>query len=450
MAAAVLGLLITTGGTASGLEVSSASGNDTLAQAQDIDGSFSYESQPEIENSTSFAHVTVLGTGDGTFDYYSFTVAAESVGATALLDIDGAMPSFDSKLTLYDAAGTVLRVADDRGGADLPGSVSPLDAFMATSFASPGTFVVRVSRYGGAEDLPVPTGATYRLHVSVPGHAAVDVVPPVLTLPSSVNRNITDPDASVVATWSASADDWFHGPVPVTCNPASGSSFPRGTTTVTCSAVDEAGNVGTGSFPVNVTYWPPPEFFDVPDTLVVDAAWPDGTVVDYVPPTAMDVLFSTVPVTCEPGPGTLFPIGTTTVTCRATGQFQSEGTVAFDVVVRSPFDGFFAPVDNNGVANTVKAGRGVPVKFSLAGDRGLDILAPGSPSSRQVDCDSGARQDAVELTVTSGSSGLTYDAVKDEYNYAWKTSAAWAGTCRELTVTLDDGTVHTALFDFTR
>lgn len=33
---------------------------------------------------------------------------------------------------------------------------------------------------------------------------------------------------------------------------------------------------------------------------------------------------------------------------------------------------------------------------------------------------------------------------------AWKTSKAWAGTCRELIVTLDDGSTHTAQLTFTR
>ena len=32
----------------------------------------------------------------------------------------------------------------------------------------------------------------------------------------------------------------------------------------------------------------------------------------------------------------------------------------------------------------------------------------------------------------------------------WKTDKAWAGTCRELTITLNDGTTHTAQFKFTR
>lgn len=45
-------------------------------------------------------------------------------------------------------------------------------------------------------------------------------------------------------------------PVPVTCEPASGSAFPVGTTTVTCTAVDAAGNRAQTSFAVVVTATP--------------------------------------------------------------------------------------------------------------------------------------------------------------------------------------------------
>jgi len=39
-------------------------------------------------------------------------------------------------------------------------------------------------------------------------------------------------------------------------------------------------------------------------------------------------------------------------------------------------------VDNPPTKNVVKAGAAVPVKFSLGGDRGLNIFASTSPSSQ--------------------------------------------------------------------
>ena len=59
-------------------------------------------------------------------------------------------------------------------------------------------------------------------------------------------------------------------------------------------------------------------------------------------------------------------------------------------------------------------------------------------------------EDAVEETTTAGSSGLSYDAASDTYTYLWKTSKAWAGTCRQFNVRLDDGTEHKANFKVVR
>ena len=47
--------------------------------------------------------------------------------------------------------------------------------------------------------------------------------------------------------------DTRDGVVPVTCSPAPGTRFPVGTTTVTCTAKDAAGNTRTSTFDVVVT-----------------------------------------------------------------------------------------------------------------------------------------------------------------------------------------------------
>jgi hypothetical protein len=98
----------------------------------------------------------------------------------------------------------------------------------------------------------------------------------------------------------------------------------------------------------------------------------------------------------------------------------------------------------------MKAGSAVPVKFSLGSDQGLSILAAGSPSSQKITCDAGAPVDGIEETVTAGASSLSYDATSDQYIYVWKTDKAWAASCHQLTVTLIDGTSHTAKFTFTK
>ncbi|HET7270649.1 MAG TPA: PxKF domain-containing protein, partial [Rubrobacter sp.] len=132
------------------------------------------------------------------------------------------------------------------------------------------------------------------------------------------------------------------------------------------------------------------------------------------------------------------------------------------------FQGFFRPVDNPGpgpdyVVNQAKAGSAIPVKFSLGGNQGTTIPeifaeSPNStidnplyyPLSRQIPEDPSATSDLIEETVSTGSSGLSYEPLTGQYTYVWKTSKAWAGQDRELILKLTDGTEHTALFRFVK
>jgi WD40 repeat protein len=113
------------------------------------------------------------------------------------------------------------------------------------------------------------------------------------------------------------------------------------------------------------------------------------------------------------------------------------------------FTGFFAPVDNPPTVNVGKAGRGVPVKFSLGGDQGLDIFLAGFPRFVAEPCNPSDQQDPLETT-TDSPGGLSYDALSEQYTYVWKTGQRVAGRCGQLELGLTDGSSHTALFRFTR
>jgi hypothetical protein len=98
--------------------------------------------------------------------------------------------------------------------------------------------------------------------------------------------------------------------------------------------------------------------------------------------------------------------------------------------------------------NTVNAGRAIPVKFSLNGNKGLDIFAAGFPVSGVIDCDAGATPVEVTETLNAGNSSLSYDAGSDKYIYVWATDSSWAGTCRQLILKFKDGCVRVANFSF--
>lgn len=78
----------------------------------------------------------------------------------------------------------------------------------------------------------------------------------------------------------------------------------------------------------------------------------------------------------------------------------------------------------------------------------MDILDPGYPKSQRIYCDSTAPISSIEETVTAKASSLTYDPATDQYNYVWKTEKAWANTCRQFILKLNDGSYHLANFKF--
>ena len=95
----------------------------------------------------------------------------------------------------------------------------------------------------------------------------------------------------------------------------------------------------------------------------------------------------------------------------------------------------------------------MPLKFTADGQTGLDVLAENSPFSRRVDCStlrvpsSGTAITPRELPIPTEGGALTVDSA-GVYTYPWKTLREWAGTCREVVATRDDGRQHRAFFRF--
>lgn len=88
-------------------------------------------------------------------------------------------------------------------------------------------------------------------------YSIVDTTLPTLHLPDDMTVEAAGPSGAVV-TFSAIADDVDPVNPVVSCLPVSGSTFALGTTTVSCSATDTAGNTANGSFNVTVQDTTPP------------------------------------------------------------------------------------------------------------------------------------------------------------------------------------------------
>jgi len=162
-----------------------------------------------------------------------------------------------------------------------------------------------------------------------------DPIRPELTLPSEITVETSSP-TGVVVTFVATAYDLVDGDRPVDCVPASGSNFPLGVTTVSCTASDTRGNVATGTFDVTVNPAPvdtTPPTLTLPGTITAEATSPGGAIVTFVA-SATDDVDGPRPVTCAPASGSAFALGTTTVTCSASDTSANVASGSFLVVVQ--------------------------------------------------------------------------------------------------------------------
>ncbi len=119
--------------------------------------------------------------------------------------------------------------------------------------------------------------------------------------------------------------------VVVTCSPPSGSPFPPGVTVVQCTATDSQGNRANCRFPVTVSDHGLPRVI-APARVITPCDGPRGAVVDYTAGARDDCDPSPV-VNCVPPSGSLFPIGTNTVTCTALDAAGNRALTRFEVIV---------------------------------------------------------------------------------------------------------------------
>jgi hypothetical protein len=115
------------------------------------------------------------------------------------------------------------------------------------------------------------------------------------------------------------------------------------------------------------------------------------------------------------------------------------------------FLGFNPPVKNFPTINTIQAGRTVPLKWQLVDGGGgyiSELKVVTSIGYQQVSCQDydNTIGNQVEVTETSGISGLHYDSNENQYIYNWKSDKAMTGKCYMLTLTLYALDKHRAIF----
>jgi len=161
-----------------------------------------------------------------------------------------------------------------------------------------------------------------------------DTTPPTIGTNDDMIEEATGSLGADVSFDLPTASDIADDDVTVTCDPASGSTFPLDVaTTVTCTATDDYENYSTSTFTVTVKDTTAPAFDDYDDITGIEATGPLGADVSFDLPTASDAVDDDVTVTCDPASGSTFPLGLTTVTCTATDDHTNSSTTTFDVTV---------------------------------------------------------------------------------------------------------------------
>jgi hypothetical protein len=126
------------------------------------------------------------------------------------------------------------------------------------------------------------------------------------------------------------------------------------------------------------------------------------------------------------------------------GTFTNYADAAFNATFGSgyAFGGFAAPVSET-ATDVARAGQAVPVAWTLRTADGAPVTDATGMSLSSTPCGGGA---AAPVSAAGGSGWQSDGAGGWQVN--WKTDKAWAGSCRMLSLTLPDGSVHSAIFSF--
>jgi hypothetical protein len=287
---------------------------------------------------------------------------------------------------------------------------------------------------------------------AVAHYTVVDVTAPRITLATPSQGVTHDLGQQVAASYSCADEDGGSGLASCTGTVANGAAIDTssvGEKSFTVNATDNAGNPASQTVTYRVVDRAGPEI-----TLTSPAG---GAVYDFGDRVLADYSCADQPggsgvATCTGTVANGAPIDTASFGSHTFEVHATDGagnpatrTVTYSVVY--DFDGFFWPVKNPPGLTKWKAGVPVPVRFSLGGFRGARPEADGYPRSTR--CGGGDMQVA-RASHNRKRPAFEYDRRSGKYGMLWKTDKKWAGSCREFVLGLDDGSVHTARFEFSK
>lgn len=161
----------------------------------------------------------------------------------------------------------------------------------------------------------------------------VDNTPPTVSCPANIARSNDAGQCSAVVIYATPTPSDNCPGATAGCFPTSGSVFPKGTTIVNCTATDASNNTSSCSFTVTVNDTQPPTI-TCPANQTLEPTCPTGAVATYTAPVGTDNCPGATTVrTGGPASGSVFPIGTTTVTYTVTDSATNSTSCSFTVTV---------------------------------------------------------------------------------------------------------------------
>jgi len=205
----------------------------------------------------------------------------------------------------------------------------------STAFNSPAVLYSRgIGFFRGASDSGwrMSGNTDYGFRTYVVAGPSTDGTAPHLTLPAIVSASATASWGAMV-TYSVTAADDVDPQPSVSCAPASGSTFPLGSTQVTCTARDASGNTADGSFTVTVVDDLRPLITHMPVSFQLEATAPEGALAQWDTPTAIDNVDGAVPVVCTKTSPSVLPVGRTAIACTASDRAGNIARESFTITV---------------------------------------------------------------------------------------------------------------------
>jgi uncharacterized repeat protein (TIGR01451 family) len=255
-------------------------------------------------------------------------IGATSSTVSADANCQAVIPDYSSTVTDNCACGSSDTSEACEGHPHIVYSQTPA----AGTVVGPGSYTVHIEATDGSTN---NNGATKDVTFTV-----VDTTAPAITCPGNITAN-TDPglcSATVNPGTATASDNCDTTPTIVgtrSDNQPLNASYPKGTTTIHWTATDDAGNSSSCDQTITVEDHEPPTI-TCPASITLEPTCPTGAVGTYTAPVGQDNCpGSQTTRTAGGASGSVFPIGTTTVTYTVTDASGNSTSCSFTITVKT-------------------------------------------------------------------------------------------------------------------